>query len=63
MNIGKVFKKLFINIILGVILLIIINFVGSYFSFRIALNVYSALIVGVLGVPGLILLVFLKFMV
>ncbi len=63
MNVGKGVKKLFINIILGVILLIIINFIGSYFNFRIALNVYSTLIVGVLGVPGLILLVFLQFMV
>ncbi|WP_024832708.1 pro-sigmaK processing inhibitor BofA family protein [Ruminiclostridium josui] len=63
MNVRKIVKKLLINIILAVVLLIIINFIGSYFNFRIALNVYSALIVGVLGVPGLILLVFLKFMV
>lgn len=63
MNIGKVVKKLFINIILGVILLIIINFVGLYFGFNIALNIYSALIIGILGVPGLILLIFLQFMV
>lgn len=63
MNIGKGVKKLFINIILGVILLIIINFIGLYFDFNIALNIYSALIIGILGVPGLILLVFLQFMV
>ena len=63
MNIGKGVKKLFINIILGVMLLIIINFLGLYFDFRVALNVYSASIIGILGVPGLILLVFLQFMV
>jgi SigmaK-factor processing regulatory protein BofA. len=63
MNAGKIVKRLLINILLGVILLIIINFIGIYFNFSIALNVYSALIVGILGVPGLVLLVFLKFMV
>lgn len=63
MNVIKVFKKLLINTILGAVLLAIINFVGIYFNFYIALNIYSALIIGILGVPGLVLLIFLKFMV
>lgn len=62
MNGVKIIKKLFINTILGAILLAIINFVGIYFNFNIALNIYSALIIGILGVPGLVLLIFLKFM-
>ena len=63
MNIVKILKKLLINTILGAVLLVIINFVGIYFNFNIALNIYSALIVGILGIPGLVLLIFLKFMV
>jgi inhibitor of the pro-sigma K processing machinery len=63
MNLIKAVKKLLLNTVLGAVLLAIINFVGLYFNFNIALNIYSALIVGILGVPGLVLLVFLKFMV
>ena len=63
MNFVKVIKKLLINTILGAVLLAVINFVGIYFDFNIALNIYSALIIGILGVPGLALLIFLKFMV
>lgn len=63
MNAVQLVKKLLINTVLGAVLLAIINFVGIYFNFYIALNIYSALIVGILGVPGLALLIFLKFMV
>lgn len=63
MNVIKVLKKLLINTILGAVLLALINFVGIYFNFNIALNVYSAFIIGILGIPGLVLLIFLKFMV
>lgn len=63
MKAGKIIKKILINTILGAVLLAVINFAGIYFNFNIALNIYSALIIGVLGVPGLILLIVLKFMV
>ncbi len=63
MNITKILKKLLLNTLAGVILLIVINFIGLYFNFNIALNVYSAIIIGILGLPGLVLLIFLKFMV
>jgi len=63
MNAVKIFKKLLVNTILGAVLLAVINFIGIYFNFNIALNIYSAVIIGVLGVPGLVLLIFLKFMV
>jgi len=63
MNVIKILKKLLVNTILGAVLLAVINFIGIYFNFNIALNIYSALIIGVLGVPGLVLLIFLKFMV
>ncbi len=63
MNVVKILKKALLNTILGAVLLAIINFVGIYFDFYIALNIYSALIIGILGVPGLILLILLKNMV
>jgi len=63
MNLVKILKKLLINTVLGAVLLAVVNFIGIYFNFYIALNIYSALIIGILGVPGLVLLVFLKFMV
>lgn len=63
MNTVKLIKKLLINTVLGGVFLAVINFIGIYFNFYIALNIYSALIIGILGVPGLILLICLKFMV
>lgn len=63
MKFVNVLKKVILNTILGAVLLAIINFIGIYFDFNIALNIYSALIIGILGVPGLVLLIFLKFMV
>lgn len=63
MNLIKIVKRLLLNTVMGAVLLALINFFGLYFDFNIALNVYSALIIGILGVPGLVLLVFLKFMV
>mgnify|MGYP000214914396 CR=1 FL=1 len=56
----KVILKLVYNSILGGMALLAINFVGSFFRFHIALNLLSALIAGILGIPGIILLVVLK---
>lgn len=50
--------KLLINSVIGFVVLMILNLIGeSVFGFSIALNILNALIVGVLGVPGVILLV------
>ena len=56
----KVILKLVYNSILGGMALLAINFVGGFFQFHIALNLLSALIAGILGIPGIILLVVLK---
>ena len=52
--------KLVINSILGGVLIYLINFVGSGFSFHIGLNFLTAVFVGLLGVPGAVLLGILK---
>jgi inhibitor of the pro-sigma K processing machinery len=57
----KVFLKLLINGVFGVILLLIINFIGSYFGFNIGINPVTALIAGFFGIPGVIFLTVFKF--
>lgn len=48
---------LVINGVLGVILLTIFNYFGSLFGITIGINLLTALIAGILGVPGVILMV------
>ncbi len=52
--------KLIYNGLIGGIILWLLNWVGAYFGFTIAINVATALIVGFLGIPGVILLVVFK---
>lgn len=53
----------FINSALGALLLMIINYFGSSFGIYIGINLFTAIIVGVFGIPGAIFLVlFQKFM-
>lgn len=48
---------LVINSIFGAILLMIVNYFGSYFGITVGINILTALIAGVLGIPGVILIV------
>lgn len=48
------------NSILGGIMIFIVNAVGSLFSFHIGLNVVTAIVTGILGIPGVVLLIILK---
>ncbi len=52
--------KLVLNSILGGLIIYLINIVGNLFAFHIGLNYITAILVGILGVPGAILLVVLK---
>lgn len=58
----KIILRLVINGILGGIAIIIINLIGAPLGFTISLNIFSALVAGILGLPGIILLVILKFL-
>ena len=65
--IGKIFilplksvLKIIGNSILGGILIFIINSIGSIWNFHIGLNIVTALVTGILGVPGVVLLIVLK---
>lgn len=64
---GKVFVlpltkilKLVINSLLGAVFIYLINLVGTAFEFHIGLNLVTAIFVGILGIPGAILLILLK---
>jgi inhibitor of the pro-sigma K processing machinery len=57
----KVILKLFYNAVIGGIVLVLTNYIGGYFNFHIPFNVLNAFIVGLLGIPGLILLVIVVF--
>ncbi|KZL88433.1 pro-sigmaK processing inhibitor BofA family protein [Clostridium magnum] len=56
----KLLFKLIINAVLGVILLLVVNFIGQYFNFYIGINAITAIIAGFLGVPGVIFLIIFK---
>lgn len=52
--------KLILNSILGGAIIFVINLVGQYFNFHIGLNAITAILVGILGVPGAICLIVIK---
>jgi len=47
----KTILKIIGNSVLGGLLIFIVNIIGSFFNFHIGLNVGTALITGILGVP------------
>lgn len=57
----KLIIKLVINGIVGGVLIFIINLIGANFAFAIHLNWITALIVGILGVPGVVIVAILQF--
>lgn len=65
--VGKIFLfpikkilKLVFNTLIGGVIIYIINLIGASFGFHIGLNVVTSLIVGILGIPGAILLIVLE---
>jgi len=59
----KILGKLILNCVLGVLLLLLVNFAGTYVHINVPINAVNALIAGFLGVPGVIfLIIFITFM-
>lgn len=56
----KIMIKLIVNGIFGVILLYGVNIVGANFDFHIGINAVTALVAGILGIPGVIALILIK---
>lgn len=59
----KIIAKLIINSILGAILLYLINLIGAIWGVHIGINFVTAIIVGILGIPGAILLTILTILI
>ena len=55
-SIGKIIG-LVINSVFGAILLMIVNYFGAYFGITIGINLLTALIAGILGIPGVVLMI------
>lgn len=58
----KAMLKLLLNSSFGAIIILIINFVGSFFSFHVGLNFFTIIFVSILGIPGAVLLTLIKLM-
>ena len=56
----KTILKLVVNSILGGITIFIINIIGSIWGFHIGLNLITSIFVGILGIPGVIVIVIIK---
>ena len=59
----KTILKLVLNSILGGVLIYIINLVGASYGFHIGINFVTTICIGMLGIPGAILLIVLKMLV
>lgn len=47
-------KYMIKSLLIGIIVLFIFNFIGSYFNLNIPINIFTLLIVGILRIPGLV---------
>lgn len=52
--------KIILNGIIGVVILYIVNLIGTRFNFSLAINPITALITGFLGIPGVIVLIIIR---
>lgn len=57
----KVILKLLLNIGLGLILILLVNTFGAGIGIAINFNILTAIIAGLLGIPGVICLIILSF--
>ena len=67
---GKIFivpikkiLKLVINSVLGGIAIFLINLIGGIWGFHIGLNVFTSILVGLLGLPGVVCLIIVKLLI
>lgn len=54
--------KLLLNTGLGFVLLLIVNFVGSWVNISLGINWLNALVVGIFGLPGAALLILVNWL-
>lgn len=59
----KKILKLVLNSILGGLTIFFINLVGANFGFHIGLNIFTSILVGLLGLPGAVCLIIVKLLI
>lgn len=59
----KTILKFILNSVAGGIIIFIINLIGGLWNFHIGLNIFTSIIVGILGVPGTILVIMIKLLI
>ena len=59
----KKILKLVLNSVLGGLVIFIINLVGANFGFHVGLNVFTSILVGLLGLPGAVILIIIKLLI
>lgn len=55
--------KLALNIVIGIVMIVLVNTFGATIGITIPFNIVTALIAGVLGVPGVIALIVIGFFI
>lgn len=55
--------KFLLHAALGLVILLVVNFVGDYFDFYIPITWVTALVSGVGGIPGVILLILIYLLI
>lgn len=59
----KIIIKLLINAVVGGVVVVAVNLIGANFGFAITLNWITALIVGILGIPGVLIAGIVQFFI
>lgn len=54
--------KLLLNTLMGFVALFLVNWLGSYIGISLGINVVNAVVAGTLGIPGIILLLLLRWL-
>ncbi len=52
----KIVMKFLLNSIAGVLIVFVINFIGSFWGIHIGINPFTAVVLGILGIPGVIMI-------
>lgn len=55
----KIILRILVNSVVGAVILIVINFIGMNIGIMVPINIANSLTVGILGIPGVILLIIL----
>ncbi len=56
----KLIFKILLNTLAGFVILVLVNIVSGFFDFSIPINFLNMTVVGIMGIPGAVLLVILK---